>query len=75
MHSLPAIANRQIFPSSASRSPTSRHAIASSPRHRFFTERRQKTCQRRRQLGADEEPHDISLSDEDRMVEILGGVL
>jgi hypothetical protein len=44
-------------------------------RYRFFADRRQEPCQRWRQLGIDEEPHFIRLSDEDRMVEILGGVL
>ena len=44
-------------------------------RYRFFADHRQKPCQRWRQLRSDEEPHFIRLSDEDRMVEILGGVL
>lgn len=44
-------------------------------RYRFFTDRRQEPCQRWRQLRVHEEPHVISLSDEDGMVEILGGVL
>lgn len=43
--------------------------------YRFFAERPQKLSQRRWQLGVDEEPHVIRLSDEDRMVEILGGAL
>lgn len=43
--------------------------------YRFFADRRREPCQRWRQLGIDEEPHFIRLSDEDRMVEILGGVL
>ena len=42
---------------------------------RFFAERPQKSCQRWRQLSIDEETHAIRLSDEDGMVEILGGVL
>jgi hypothetical protein len=42
---------------------------------RFFAERPQEPCQRWWQLGIDEEPHAVRLSDEDGMVEILGGVL
>jgi len=42
---------------------------------RLFAERPQKLCQRWRQLGIDEETHAIRLTDEDGMVEILGGVL
>ena len=44
-------------------------------RYRFIADRRQEPCQRWWQLGIDEEPHFIRLSDEDRMVEILGGIL
>jgi hypothetical protein len=44
-------------------------------RYRFFSDRRQEPCQRWRQLGIDEEPHAVRLSDKDGMVEILGGVL
>jgi hypothetical protein len=36
---------------------------------------RSESNRRWRQLGIDEKPHFIRLSDEDRMVEILGGVL
>lgn len=80
------VANREVLifrhdaPAASNRKPPNLSIVCISQpnvttRNRFFAERPQKLCQRRRQLGVDEEPHVVRLSDEDRMVEILGGVL
>ena len=80
------VANREVFvfrhdaPAASNRKPPNLSVIGIpqpnvATRYRFFADHRQKPCQRWRQLRSDEEPHFIRLSDEDRMVEILGGVL
>lgn len=80
------VANREVFvfrhdaPAASNRKPPNLSVVGIpqpnvATRYRFFADRRQDPCQRWRQLGIDEEPHFICLSDEDRMVEILGGVL
>jgi hypothetical protein len=70
-HDAPATSNRKLSILSVVGIPQSTVAT----RYRFFADRRREPCQRWRHLGIDEEPHFIRLSDEDRMVEILGGVL
>jgi len=80
------VANREVFvfrhdaPAASNRKPPNLSVIGIpqpnvATRYRFFSDRRQEPCQRWWQLGIDEEPHAVCLSDKDGMVEILGGVL
>jgi hypothetical protein len=80
------VANREVLvfrddaPTASDRKPPNLSVVGIpepnvTTRYRFFSDRRQEPCQRWWQLGIDEEPHAVRLSDEDGMVEILGGVL
>jgi hypothetical protein len=80
------VAKREVFvfrhdaPAASDRKPPNLSVVGISQTNlatgsRFLAERPQKPCQRWRQLRVDEETHAIRLSDEDGMVEILGGVL
>jgi hypothetical protein len=80
------VANREVFifrhdaPAASNRKPPNLSVIGIpqpnvATRYGFFAERCEKPCQRGWQLGVNEAPHVIRLSDEHRMVEVLGGIL